>query len=227
MLPKIDTPIFSFTQPSTGKDIRFRPFVVKEEKILMLANDGGEPADMVQAAQQVVQNCCVDDIDVREFTLFDLQYLFIKIKSKSTGEIQSYNLGCGKCKEKVGYDLNLDDLKVTGLDDDVESFVKVSETVGIQLKWPTADLILAGDDDSTIVAMCIDHVVDGEEVVDIKQETVKDVIEFIESLPLNVYEKITEYFRKMPRIEHTLEFTCPKCSEENYVVISGYEHFFG
>ena len=141
MLPKIDTPIFSFTQPSTGKDIRFRPFVVKEEKILMLANDGGEPADMVQAAQQVVQNCCVDDIDVREFTLFDLQYLFIKIKSKSTGEIQSYNLGCGKCKEKVGYDLNLDDLKVTGLDDDVESFVKVSETVGIQLKWPTACLL--------------------------------------------------------------------------------------
>ncbi len=227
MLPKIDTPIFSFTQPSTGKDIRFRPFVVKEEKILMLANDGGEPADMVQAAQQVVQNCCVDDIDVREFTLFDLQYLFIKIKGKSTGEIQSYNLGCGKCKEKVGYDLNLDDLKITGLDEEVESFVKVSETVGIQLKWPTADLILAGDDDSTIVAMCIDHVVDGEEVVDIKQETVKDVIEFIESLPLNVYTKITDYFRKMPRIEHTLEFTCPKCSEENYVVISGYEHFFG
>lgn len=227
MLPKIDTPIFSFTQPSTGKDIRVRPFVVKEEKILMLANDGGEPADMVQAAQQVVQNCCIDDVDVKEFTLFDLQYLFIKIKGKSTGEIQSYNLGCGKCNEKVGYDLNLDELQVSGLDEDVESFVKVSDTVGIQLKWPTAELVLAGQDDSTIVAMCIDHVIDGEEVLDIKQETVDDVIEFIESLPLNVYTKITEYFRKMPRIEHTLEFTCPKCSEENYVVISGYEHFFG
>lgn len=227
MLPKIDTPIFTFTQPSTGKDIRFRPFVVKEEKILMLANDGGEPADMVQAAQQVVQNCCVDDIDVREFTLFDLQHLFIKIKGKSTGEIQSYNLGCGKCGEKVGYDLNLDDLQVSGLDEDVESFIKVTEDVGIQLKWPTAELVLVGQDDSTIVAMCIDHVIDGEEVLDIKQETVDDVIEFIESLPLNVYTKITEYFRKMPRIEHTLEFTCPKCSEENYVVISGYEHFFG
>ena len=80
MLPKIDTPIFSFTQPSTGRDIRFRPFVVKEEKILMLASESGEYRDMVSAAQQVVQNCIVDEIDVSDFTIFDLQHLFLKVK---------------------------------------------------------------------------------------------------------------------------------------------------
>tara|TARA_B100000073_G_C23535467_1_gene493769 strand:- start:19 stop:708 length:690 start_codon:yes stop_codon:yes gene_type:complete len=229
MLPKIDTPIFSFTQPSTGKDIRFRPFVVKEEKILMLANDGGEIGDMVSAAQQVVQNCIVDDIDVNDFTIFDLQWLFLKIKSKSTGEIQPFQLGCGACQAKVAYDLNLDEIEVQGLDQDHKDLIQVNENVAIKLKWPTAEVYAVNEqvDDEGIVAMCIDHVIDGEEIINIREEPIEEVIAFIESLPLNVYGEVKDFFLNMPKVEHIIEFTCPKCDKENYIGISGYEHFFG
>jgi hypothetical protein len=229
MLPKIDTPIFSFTQPSTGRDIRFRPFVVKEEKILMLASESGEYRDMVSAAQQVVQNCIVDEVDVSEFTIFDLQHLFLKVKSKSTGEIMGFQLGCGECKEKVKYDLNLEEIEVLGLDEKQKDLIPITETVAVKLKWPTAELYTSENelDDATIVAMCIDHVIDGEEIINIKEEPVEEVISFIENLPLNVYSDIKNFFLTMPRIEHVIEFTCPACSKENYINISGYEHFFG
>ena len=231
MLPKIDTPKFSFSQPSTGKALTFRPFLVKEEKILMLAANGGEINDMLDAAQQIVQNCCIEDVNIKDFTIFDLQYLFIKIKSKSTGEVQEFTLTCGEkdCNSKIQYELKLDDIEVTGLDNKVDSFIKVNDDVGIQLKYPTAEIALLGDelDDTSLIALCIDHVVNGEETIDILNEEKDEVDEFIDSLPLHAFDKVKEFFLNMPRMEHVIEYKCPKCERDNFIALNGYEHFFG
>ena len=124
MLPKIETPILKFELPSTGETLRFRPFLVKEEKVLMLASEGKDINDMLQAAQQVVSNCCLEDINVEELTIFDLQMLFINLKSKSVGQEQDFTLSCGECKQNINYTLDLDSVKVQGLDNPIDNFIK-------------------------------------------------------------------------------------------------------
>ena len=115
------------------------------------------------------------------------------------------------------------------MDQDHKDLIQVNENVAIKLKWPTAEVYAVNEqvDDEGIVAMCIDHVIDGEEIINIREEPIEEVIAFIESLPLNVYGEVKDFFLNMPKVEHIIEFTCPKCDKENYIGISGYEHFFG
>ena len=228
-LPRIDTPIFEGNLASTGEAIKFRPFLVKEEKILMLASESEDFEDMVNACAQIITNCCLDKVDGYQLTMFDLQDLFLKIRSKSVGETSDFTLTCGGCQKSIPYLLKLSDMKVVGLDDLPDNFIKVNEKMGVQLKWPSA-LVAAQIDkleDDELVAKCIDYVVDGEETFNTKDEPIEEVISFIEDLPIDVMDEIREFFIRMPRIEHTVEFKCPSCEKDNAVSINGYEHFFG
>jgi|TARA_R110002050_G_scaffold296197_1_gene455874 hypothetical protein len=227
MLPKIETPILKFELPSTGETLRFRPFLVKEEKVLMLASEGKDINDMLQAAQQVVSNCCLEDINVEELTIFDLQMLFINLKSKSVGQEQDFTLSCGECKQNINYTLDLDSVKVQGLDNPIDNFIKVTDEVGILLKYPTTKAVTTIiDDDAEIMRHCIEHIVSGEETLNPADETKEEMTEFIDNLPVAVYTQIKEFFINMPRVEHLIEFKCSACEKENVVLINGYEHFF-
>ena len=228
-LPRIETPIFESKLASTGESIRFRPFKVKEEKILMLASESEEFEDMVSACAQIITNCCLDKVDGHQLTMFDLQDLFLKIRAKSVGETSDFTLTCGECQKSIPYELQLSDMKVTGLDDLPNKFIKVTEEMGVQLKWPTARIAAQIDklEDDELVAKCIDYVVDGEETFSTKDEPIEEVISFIEDLPIETMDEIRECFIRMPRIEHTVEFKCPSCEKDNAVSINGYEHFFG
>jgi len=137
---------------------------------------------------------------------------------------------CGKedCSTAIDYTLNLNEIKVSGLEDMPKSFIKVTEDVGIQLKWPVAEMYASEEElkDSEVVALCVDHVVDEEEIINIREEPFEAVQEFIETLPLSVYGEIKEFFLKMPYVDHVIEYNCPTCEAENTVQILGHEHFF-
>ena len=226
-LPRVETPMFENVLASTGETVKFRPFLVKEEKILMLASESEDFKDMVNACAQIVTNCT--GINGHELTMFDLQDLFLKIRSKSVGEVADFTLTCGECEKTTPYELRLDEMKVHGLDDLPENFIKVNEEFGVQLKWPTATVAALAEEltDDELVAKCIDYVVDGEETFSVDEEPIEEVISFIEELPLDAMEKMRAYFQRMPRVEHLVEFKCPHCETDNRISINGYEHFFG
>ena len=226
-LPRVDTPTFESKLASTGEPIKFRPFLVKEEKILMLASESNEFKDLVNACAQIVTNC--SGIDGHELTMFDLQDLFIKIRAKSVGEVADFTLSCGSCEKTTPYELRLDEMKVEGLDNPPDNFIKISEEIGVQLKWPSAMVTSQIEelDDEEIIAKCIDYVVDGEETFSVSDEPIEEVTSFIEDLPIEVMGKMRDFFQQMPRIEHKVEFKCPHCETDNTININGYEHFFG
>jgi len=226
-LPRVETPTFEGNLASTGEPIRFRPFLVKEEKILMLANEAEDFKDMVNACAQIVTNC--SGINGHDLTMFDLQDLFIKIRSKSVGEVADFTLSCGSCSKTTPYELRLDEMKVKGLDNPPDNFIKINEEIGVQLKWPTAMVTSQIEEleDEEIIAKCIDYVVDGEETFSIEEEPLEEVASFIDDLPIEVMEKMRDFFQRMPRIEHTVEYKCPHCETDNAISINGYEHFFG
>ena len=226
-LPRIETPMFESNLASTGELIKFRPFLVKEEKILMLASESENFKDMVNACAQIVTNCA--GIKGHELTMFDLQDLFLKIRSKSVGETADFTLTCGECEKPTPYALRLDEVKVVGLEKPPDNFIKINEEMGVQLRWPTA-LIAAEIDELTddeLVAKCIDYVVDGEETFSTEGEPAEEVASFVEELPIETMEKMREFFQQMPRIEHVVEYKCPHCETDNKININGYEHFFG
>ena len=228
-LPRIETPIFEGKLASTGESVRFRPFKVREEKILMLASESEEFEDMVTACAQIITNCCLDEVDGYQLTMFDLQDLFLKIRAKSVGETADFTLTCGGCEKSMPYELKLSDMEIVGLDDLPNNFIKVNEDMGVQLKWPNAITASQIDklEDDELVAKCIDYVVSGEETFSAKDEPIEEVVSFVEDLPIDIMDEIREFFIRMPRMEHVVEFNCPSCEKENAVSINGYDHFFG
>ena len=229
MLPKIETPLFNGTIASSGKAVKFRPFLVKEEKILMLASQSDEYKDLVNACVQIVDNCTFGEVNTEELAMFDLQDLFLQIRKNSVGDSQDFQLKCGNCEKDTPFTLNLDDLKVKGLDNIPSGIIKIDDDLGIKMRYPSA-LSFANntnqDDDISIVAACLESIETAEESVsceDVKQE---DLHEFIEDLPLDAFAKMREFIQAMPVLRHDIEYTCPHCSKEQTVVINGYEHFF-
>ena len=226
-LPKIDTPRFNGTIASSGNEVTFRPFKVKEEKILMMASEGGEYKDMVNACAQIVSNC-VEELNAYELPIFDLQDLFIQIRSKSDGALANFKLTCGNCEKSIPYEMDLTEFKITGLEDRPDNVIQVSEDMVVKLRYPNAAMASVIDelDDAVLVAKCIEHIVDGEETINVEEEPIEDVVEFVEDLPIDTFDKIKKFFENMPMMEHIVEYKCPECEHENRISINGYEHFF-
>jgi len=230
-LPKIDTPIHEGIVASTGQKVRFRPFKVKEEKILMLAAEGGEYAEMVNACAQIVGNCC-EEVEAFTLPLFDLQDLFLQIRSQSHGANADFRLYCGneECNEILNYTMDLKEFKITGLEDRPDSLIKVpGEEMVIKLRYPGADVgaLIDKMQDVEVISKCIEYVADGEETFSMQEESEEEITRFVEDLPLDTFNEIRAFFDKMPMLEHEVEWECKACGRENKVGINGYDHFFG
>ena len=230
-LPKIDTPIHEGIVASTGQKVRFRPFKVKEEKILMLAAEGGEYAEMVNACAQIVGNCC-EEVEAFTLPLFDLQDLFLQIRSQSHGANADFRLYCGneECNEILNYTMDLKEFKITGLEDRPDSLIKVpGEEMAIKLRYPGADVgaLIDKMQDVEVISKCIEYVADGEETFSMQEESEEEITRFVEDLPLDTFNEIRAFFDKMPMLEHEVEWCCKACGNENKVQINGYDHFFG
>jgi len=234
-LPMMATPTFKTTIPSTGQEITYRPFLVKEEKILLMALEGGSGAEMANAAQQILQSCIVDDINVNDITTFDMEFLFLQLRGKSVNEVIELRVGHteGKeCKHKTEVEINLDDIKVQGIKDDKEKTIMLTDTVGVKVKYPTIDVVKSISDGQKsnsetafeLIAKCIDVVFDEENVYDDYKEG--EILEWLENLNQSQYAKLSVFFESLPKLKHDIEWTCKECGEKDSFEVEGLQSFF-
>ena len=236
-LPKLLTPEFSVQLPSTNEPLRFRPFLVKEEKVLYMALEGGEPAEIQKSVLDVLGACILTpDIEVSKLTSYDIEYLFLQLRSKSVGEEIEISLFHQdeqireKCDHQTKVTLNVNDIKVK-FNEENKDVVMITEEVGVKLKPPSLDLALSVDTKKStldmsmdVLAGCIVNIFDKENVYE--EYTRKELEDFVESLTQDQFKNINQYFLTVPKLSHTVEYTCEKCGREEKVVLEGLQSFF-
>lgn len=226
-LPTISVPTFDVEIFSTKQKVKMRPFLVKEEKILILAAESNQRTDMIRAMQQVISLCSEGKVDAETLPFFDLQNIFIRLRSQSIGSLTEFNLICGECGHKTPTTLDLETINLK-TNENHSNKVMLTDSVGLIMKYPTAD-ILANEDLPMfdLVVSCIDKVFDADEVHDASDHTKEELENYIDKLTNEQFEKIVEFFTTAPRISHLIEYACPNCQTDNTVVVDGVENFFG
>lgn len=237
MLPIIETPRFTLTVPSSGKKVSYRPYLVKEEKILFIALESGDGKAIVEAMQDVVKACTFGELDIASLTTFDLEYVFLQLRIKSVGESVSVNLKCEFDGEFTPVDINLSEVKL--IQDDSytpERDIKVTDSIGMVLKPITLKRLSEMNlkDEANImesltnrIAGCIDHIYDREKIYKASSVPMEELVKFVDSLSHSHLQAIQEYIASFPRVEHTVKFNCFKCGKENTVKLQGIQSFFG
>lgn len=212
-LPKIKHPIFEFTIPSTGKKESFRPFLVKEEKILLMAKSSGEPADSLRAVKQVVNNCAISDaFDIDKLPIFDLEYLFLQLRAVSVNNVVTVSYRDNEDKKVYDFSIDLKEVKVK-FPENVDPVILVGHTMGIVMKWPAASLLddkeyfKVGDDAYyELILRCIDKIYDGDDVYNPADYSLKEIEEFLDDCGVETLEKIQQYMSNAPRLYHQLKY---------------------
>ena len=228
-LPKIESPKYHLTIPSTGDVIEYRPFLVAEEKILLLAQETGTQAAMISALKDIVKACTFGAIDLYSLAMYDLEYIFLNLRAKSVGETSNIRIKCDQCEEYVDVEIDLTEVEVKG--ELAENNIPLTEDIGITLKVPglnDAEKAAKTQNNDPIVesiAALIDTIYDAESVYKADESTPKELKEFIESLTHQQLEKIQGWMQEMPKIEHDIKFTC-KNGHENERKLTGLGDFF-
>lgn len=230
-LPKINQPIFQLTLPSTGKVVHYRPFTVREEKLLLMAQESGERKDIVGVYKQLINNCAIDPVDVDNLAAIDLEYFFVCMRAKSVSNISKVQVKDADDGKFYEVEINLDKVEVQKKTS-VNNNIKLTETVGVVLRYPTFHTLakiggVENKTDSTLAVLrgCIAQVYEGEEVYDTANYSDKELDEFILSLNVQHVEKIQEFFESMPKLVYKAKYvTEQKVVKE--VLIEGLENFF-
>jgi transposase-like protein len=234
-LPKIETPTFELKQPSSKKILKYRPFLVKEEKILLIANESKDPKAIYNAMKEVVEACTFEKIKVDDITPYDLEYIFLKLRSKSVGETSTIKIKCPECGEYNSVDVNLEKVEVVYPTEKVEPKIQLTDKVGITLKHLTVGDVASispeeGQSESIAItkAICkaIDTIFDETTVHSAKDASEAELIEFVESLNRNQIEKINAFLQATPKIEYLAKFKCTKCGKNVEVKLEGTQSFF-
>ena len=213
-LPIVQHPTFSLILPSTQQRVSFRPFLVKEEKILLIAQSGGDQGDIVRAIKQVISNCITDSsINVEEFATFDLEYFFIKLRSKSVQNIIELQYKDNEDEKIYTIEVDLDQVEVTN-DREASSKIEITPTSGINLRYPQLSIMDsvetitdAVDFNFAIMQACIDTIYDGDTVFKTSDFTKDEVREYLDGLDVKTYQAIQLFIEAMPRVEHTIGYT--------------------
>lgn len=236
-LPKIDVPTYELTLPSTDKVVQFRPFTVKEEKLLLIAAENNKvDAELVSAVKQVVENCTFGQIKADDLPIFDLEYIFLQIRARSVGEVAKFRVLCPDDLKTYG-DVEIDLTKVdVQVDDDHDNKIVIDESrnLGVVLTYPTlksyknTQLLEEGKLEAIfdILIDCIDHIFEGEKVYNPKDSTREEITSFFESLDQKSFEKVKSFFDKMPKLKHETEVVNPKTSVRSKVKFTGLRDFF-
>lgn len=213
-LPKIDQPLFDVIVPSTGKKIMFRPFLVKEEKLLLISQQGGEDTEVIRAIKQILRLCVQDeDFDVDSLTTFDLEYLFLKLRAKSVNNIVKLSYRDNEDGKIYNFELDLDTIEVE-MPKDVNATIEVADGISMVMKYPSAsitDKIQQFDNEVDLMTFfiinCIDTIMTPEEIFSASDYSDKELEEFLDQLPVASFETIREFFEKMPKMYHKIEYT--------------------
>ena len=238
-LPKLNVPVYEAILPSTEKVIKYRPFLVKEEKLLLTAQESGENA-LLPAVKQIIKNCIQGNIDVDNMPLFDIEFLFLRLRAKSVGEEVTLGLkpwGCPNnkgelCEKTTQVNINLEDVKVIK-NKKHSSKVMLDDVIGIKLSYPDMNKLGSMGADVTtasagmdIIKDCIDMIFTEEDTHERGSFTDKELDDFLDSLNTQQFAKIKDFFDTMPTLKHTVKYKCETCGEEKETTIQGLNSFF-
>ena len=230
-LPQVDLPLTEIEVPGFKKKVNFRPFVVKEEKILVMASESGDINDMMKATQQVITNCSFGKVDAENLPLFALQKVFLDLRSISISSNVDLNLKCGNCEKDYAHSLDLSKMEIT-YQEGHENPIKINDTLQLEMNYPNAQQLTALLDNDIMeevykaAALCIKKIITEDETIETKKIAEEEVIEWMENLPVDSFVKIKDFFATMPTLEHIIEFKCVECENENYMAMNGYLNFF-
>ena len=236
-LPKLNTPTYELTLPSSNRKVKYRPFLVKEEKILLIAMESEDEKEMQNAVKQILKNCILTrGISVDKLAVFDIEYLFLNIRGKSVGEDIKLNIVCPDDEvTEVEVSVNVEDVKIQKSDKH-DSVIQLTDQVAIVMKYPSMEMFvknnITGENQQkvdTIFDMtidCISQVVEGEDVLEAKSFSKKEMLEFVETFDTQQFQKIQDFFETMPKLSHTIKVLNPKTNVESEVVIEGLSSFF-
>lgn len=231
-LPKVRHPIFEFTVPSTKKRESFRPFLVKEEKILLMAKAAADPSDALRAVKQVVNNCAIDDaFDVDKLTIFDLEYLFIQLRAVSVTNMVTVSYRDNEDQSVYDFNIDLKEIEVK-FPEKVDPVIKVTDQMGIIMKWPSASVLddreylKIGDDAYyELILRCIDKIYDGDDIYNPAEYTLKEIEEFLDDCGVTILENIQDFMSQTPRLYHKLSYT-NKNGKERVIELTSLTDFF-
>jgi len=235
-LPKLTTPTYELEIPSTDAKIKYRPFLVKEEKILMMAMESKSSADITQAVKDIVNECTFNKVKIDDMPMFDVEYIFLQIRAKSVGEISKLKLLCPDDKETYAdVEVDLNEVKVQ-VGDNHTNKIDLGNDMGMIMKYPSIDSFSdSGIKDINpgnmleVIGNCILQIYEkkGEKVYETKDQTKKEVEEFIESLNTKQFKDVQQFFETMPKLKHEITITNPKTKKESKVTLTGLNDFFG
>jgi ribosomal protein L44E len=226
-LPVVKTPTYDLVIPSTGQKVKYRPFLVKEEKILMVAAESEDRKDIMNAMKDIVKNCVEEDIDVDSLATFDLEYIFISLRSKSVGETVDLTVKCEHCGEENKTRIDFGDVEVTK-QGKASNKVEITDSMGIVMKYPNIDGIskIENADPIGVIKGCIDYIYDEKQVYKASEASAAELDDFVNSLGYKEMEKIKAFFDSMPKVTKKVKFKCSSCKKQNTMTIEGFDNFF-
>ena len=232
-LPKLDTPTYELEQPSTGKKVKYRPFLVREQKTLMVAQESEDDAQIKEALAGLISGCTFEAVDPYKIPIFDVEFFFLRIRGKSVGEKIDLSLVCPDDNEtRVSKSINLEEIGVNmkvGHTNEIE----ITDDIKMIMKYPTLDDLseISAEADNTedtfkMISRCVWEIHHGEKIYNKVDMSEKELDEFIESLTSAQFERVTEFFDTMPKVQHAVEVTNPKTKKKGEVIIEGIQSFF-
>ena len=236
-LPKIVTPRYELELPSTGEKVTYRPFLVKEEKVLVIALETEDSKQITNAIKTVIQSCIITrGIKVEKLPTFDIEYLFLNIRGKSVGEEIEVNIICpDDGKTQVPVTIDLDDIQVQK-NEDHKKQIKIDSSIMMEMKYPSLDQFIqnnfdfsdknAMDQSFELISTCIDKIYTEDEVWAAADCSKKEIKEFVESMNSTQFKDIEKFFETMPKLSHTITVTNPNTNVESVVVLEGLSSFF-
>ena len=233
-LPKLNTQQHTLELPSTGEKVKFRPFLIKEQKILMMAQESENETEIADAVMNIIDSC-TDGLDARQLPIFDIEYIFLNIRAKSVGEVSAVNLRCPDDNETFALtEIDLTEVEVQ-INKKHTNKIELTDEMGMIMTYPTLEsfkdnsINITASNMIDVIATCVSQIYDkkGEDVYDAKDSTKKELIDFIEQLNSQQFKEVQKFFDTMPKLTHTVTVENPKTKVKSDVVLTGLNDFFG
>ena len=242
-LPKVSTPTYELIVPSTGEKVSYRPFLVKEEKTLLMAAEDQNISTITKAMRDIISSCTEGEVDLKNLAPYDIEYIFLQLRGKSVGDVITLNLKkpesieCEEpeCPGSTEVRIDIDDIKID-TSSIIDSKIELTKDIGIKLGFPQLDSVqkyttkgggMTPDGVFKMINDCIEYIWEGKEIYKAKDSTQKELNDFIESLNSEQFNKIRNFFESMPRLRHEITWTCSKCDKSAPLLLEGIDSFFG
>ena len=237
-LPQLSVPTYDLVLPISKKKVKFRPFLVKEQKVLLMAMESEDKDTIEKAIRQILNNCTITEIEVDTIPIIDIEFYFLNLRARSIGEIVELKYKCENevdtkiCGHTMDTSVNLLEIKIEEYKENFD-VIKLSDTVGIKMKYPVfsvvdnlKDIKSSSDVGFELIANCVEYIYEGDNFIYSNEFTKEELLDFLDKLNSQQFEKIEAYFENLPELKHTIEFKCAKCGFDHKISLQGIESFF-